>query len=542
VRSSQIARGSVRTVAVFLTATFLGCQPATEEISLDQALDESEIEGFLEHMAGLSSDEMAGRRPGTAGFDSAAAYVIREARALGLEPGGADGSYEQPIPFRRATVEAGSATFSVGDAALVFGPDFSLSPRILRAATDLSAPLVFAGFGISAPDLGYDDFAEIDVEGKLVVVLRGAPDSFGSLESTVLSASKVRDTELRTRGAIGVVVVQPDGDRLTSRARTGFVVPGADSDEVMLREELSATLVVPERIAARWMAGVGRSLEEVHASLRDGTPQSFDLSADGRVTARFTHETFESSNVAALLPGSDPDLRAEHLVVTAHLDHLGIGTALDGDSIYNGTLDNASGSAAILTLASMLTRLEAPRRSILFLWVTAEESGMLGSEYFARFPTVDGQVVANQNIDGVMGMIAAATDALAFGYEHSNLSEAVDFAVARTGTPVSPDPTPDQNLFIRSDQYAFVRQGIPAIWVQAGRSSLDPAIDAQGELDRWIVERYHKPTDDGVQPIDMDGVRYELWNNLLVTWHIANEMDEVRWDTSSFLYGLRPGG
>ena len=167
---------------------------------------------------------------------------------------------------------------------------------------------------------------------------------------------------------------------------------------------------------------------------------------------------------------------------------------------------------------------------------------MLGSEFFARFPTVGREnVVANQNMDGVMGMIAAATDVLAFGYEHSNLSEAVDFAVAGTGMPVSPDPTPDQNLFIRSDQYAFVRQGIPAIWVQAARTSLDPAIDAQGELDTWIVERYHRPTDDLAQPVDMEGVRRELRSNLMVTWYIANEMERVRWDTGSFLYGLRPG-
>jgi Zn-dependent M28 family amino/carboxypeptidase len=259
------------------------------------------------------------------------------------------------------------------------------------------------------------------------------------------------------------------------------------------------------------------------------------------VSARFIHQTFESANVAARLPGSDPILRDEHLVVTAHLDHLGIGAPVEGDSIYNGTLDNASGSAALLTLASVLTRMEAPRRSVLFLWVTAEEFGMLGAEYFARFPTVaPGRVVANQNIDGVMGMIAAASDVLAFGYEHSNLSDAVDFAVARTGTPVSPDPTPEENLFIRSDQYAFVREGIPAIWVQAGRTSTDPDIDAQGALDEWIATRYHRPNDDGDQPMDLEGVRTELRANLLVTYYIVNEMGPIRWHPDSFLYRLRP--
>ena len=240
--------------------------------------------------------------------------------------------------------------------------------------------------------------------------------------------------------------------------------------------------------------------------LRAGEPTSFELDAEAHIRGRFVHESFESANVVARLPGTDPALADEHLVLTAHLDHLGIGTPEEGDSIYNGTLDNASGSAALLTIASTLTRMDAPRRSILFLWVTAEESGLLGTEYFARYPTLaEGRVVANQNIDGVMGMIAAATDVLAFGYEHSNLSEAVDYAVDRTGMPVSPDPTPEENLFIRSDQYAFVRQGVPAIWVQAGRTSLDPAVDAQEQLDRWIVERYHSPDDDSEQPIDMEG-------------------------------------
>jgi hypothetical protein len=482
---------------------------------------------------------MAGRRPGTAGFDAAAAYVIREAQSLGLEPGGTGGMYRQPIVFRQARVDSSAATFIVGGERLRFGPDVSLVPRTTSAELDLQAPMVFAGFGISAPDLGYDDFEGLDVAGKLVVVVGGAPEGLGSLERTVLTSSVVRDAELIGRGAAGVIVVQSD-EAMASRStrpRTRFVVPAGADRSLAGAEEMGASLTVSERLASAWVTRSGRNFAQVQERIRSGEPTSFDLDLEGRVSARFLHETFESANVAARLPGSDPALRDEHLVVTAHLDHLGVGTAIEGDSIYNGTLDNASGSAALLSLASVLTRMEAPRRSILFLWVTAEESGMLGSEYFARFPTIEPEnVVANQNIDGVMGMIAAATDVLAFGYEHSNLSDAVDFAVVRTGTPVSPDPTPEENLFIRSDQYAFVRQGIPAIWVQAGRSSLDPAIDAQDELDRWIAERYHKPTDDGAQPIDMDGVRYELWNNLLVTYHITNEMGEIRWDTESFLY------
>ena len=265
---------------------------------------------------------------------------------------------------------------------------------------------------------------------------------------------------------------------------------GAGSDA----EELGVSLVVSRSVATAWLAAVGRDFDEVLARLNAGEPASLDLQAEGHVRARFEHEQFESANVAALLPGSDPELRDEHLVLTAHLDHLGVGAPMD-----------------------------PPKRSVLFLWVTAEESGLLGSDYFARFPTVSGTVVANQNVDGVMGMITASSDMLAFGYEHSNLSEAVDSAVARTGTPVSPDPTPEENLFIRSDQYAFVRQGIPAIWVQSARTAVDPTRDAQAELDTWIAERYHRPTDDLDQPMDLDGVMTELRTVFLV-------------DPESFLY------
>ncbi len=528
---------------VFVTGvgSLAACAGPTESLTLDEAVEALDIDAFLGHMAALSSDAMAGRQPGTPGYDSAATYIVREARSLGLEPGGVDGTFLQPIVFRRATLNEGS-TLHVGDNQYDFGQDFSISARVLTSSTRLTAPLAFAGYGISAPDLGYDDFEDLDVRGKIVLVVEGAPAAFGSLERTVLSSRKVRDAELVSRGALGVALIQSTL-RTTSRPTVGFVPP-AQSEAGATRDapetssgELGASLTVREAVAAEWLSRAGHDLADITRNLEAGVPTSFDIGAEITISADFTHETFESANVAAIRPGTDPLLRDEYLVVTAHLDHLGIGTSVAGDSIYNGTLDNASGSAAILSLATTLTQMPPPRRSVLFLWVTAEESGMLGSEYFARFPSLPtGRVVANQNMDGVMGMIAAATDVLAFGYEHSNLSEPVDFAVARTGTPVSPDPTPEENLFVRSDQYAFVREGIPAIWVQAGRSSVDPTVDAQGELDQWIVDRYHKPTDDGDQPVDLLGVRYELENNLLVLHHIANELDTVQWDTESFLY------
>ena len=527
--------------AVLLAA----CAADPPGLSVDEALDALSTEVFVDHMGALSADAMGGRRPGTPGYDSAAAYVAREARALGLEPGGVGGSYLQPIRFRRGSVVPGSTGLTVDGRRLEAGTDFAVAPLVEAGEIDLEAPLVFAGFGIHAPDLGYDDLAGLDLAGKWVVVLPGSPEGLGSLERTVLGSRAARDGEFRARGAVGVLTVEgtteegtEDGrpwsavEAAAARPRVGYLPPdGTGSPGVF------ATGFVNREVAEGWFAVGGRDLAAVEAGLRAGTPASFELGMDARMTARFGHEPFESANVVAVLPGTDPALADEHLVLTAHLDHLGVGRAVDGDSIYNGTLDNASGSSALLTLASVLTRMEAPRRSVTFLWVTAEESGLLGAEYFARFPTLaPGRIVANQNIDGVMAMITASSDVLAFGYEHSNLSEAVDVAVARTGTPVSPDPTPEENLFVRSDQYAFVRQGIPAIWVQGGRTGARPGEDPQAALDAWIAERYHQPDDDMAQPLDLEGVEVELRANLLVTHHIAHEMGPIRWDEDSFLY------
>ena len=196
---------------------FPACSPDHRTLSLDESVDRLSVELFLTHQAALSSDAMAGRRPGTPGYDAAANYLIGQARAAGLEPGGVDGGYLQPIDFRTARVDPTSVSFTIGGTTLTREADFAVSPRVLTTTVDLRAPLVFAGFGISAPDLGYDDFEGLDVQGRLVVVLPGAPDRFGSLERTVLSSSKVRDAELLRRGAAGVLVVQPVpvGGRLT---------------------------------------------------------------------------------------------------------------------------------------------------------------------------------------------------------------------------------------------------------------------------------------------------------------------------------------
>lgn len=526
-----------------LAAGLGACSSEPSGLTVDEALESISLETFQGHLNALSADAMAGRGPGTPGYDSAAAYVAREAQALGLEPGGTAGSYMQPIRFRRAILVEGSTSLTVDGEELEAGADFAVRPDARVEEIDITAPLVFAGYGIHGPDQGWDDLADIDIAGKIVVLIPGTPDSFSSLERTVLGSARDQDRQLQARGAMAAIRVSPgeaagpEWRNALDRARrpaVNYLPPSAEGTPGS--DAAFPNVMMARSVAQRWFAAQGRDLDAVQERLEAGETQSFDLGIEARLRARFDHEPFQSSNVVAVLPGADPELAEEYLVMTAHLDHLGVRTTFDGDSIFNGTLDNASGSAALLTLASVLAEMDAPRRSMAFLWLTAEESGLLGSDYFARYPSVPGRVVANQNIDGVMAMITASSDVLAFGYEHSNLAEAVDVAVARTGTPVSPDPTPEQNLFVRSDQYSFVRQGIPAIWVQGGRTGAREGEDPQAALDTWIQERYHQPDDDLAQPIDLEGVAVELRANLLVTDQILNEMGPIRWNQDSFLY------
>ena len=264
-----------------------------------------------------------------------------------------------------------------------------------------------------------------------------------------------------------------------------------------------------------------------------------NLDSTASLQAKMNHQKLTSHNLAGIIEGNDPDLRDEFLIITAHLDHIGVGPAENNDSIYNGTLDNASGSAALMVMAEALQNQPSIKRSIMFLWVTAEEKGLVGSEYFAKYPTIDeSQIVANLNIDGVIGMIVETQDVIAYGYEHSNLSQSVDYAVKQLGMKVSPDPQPELNIFVRSDQYSFVKQGYPALYVVSGRTAADPSLNGLELFNNWLKYRYHKPSDDLHQPMSIPGIKKELELNFLIAQHIATRSDAIGWNRDSFLYHM----
>jgi Zn-dependent M28 family amino/carboxypeptidase len=282
----------------------------------------------------------------------------------------------------------------------------------------------------------------------------------------------------------------------------------------------------------------------VYHDAEAGKPVSFATGAQLRLHTVSRHRDLESPNVAALLPGSDPALRAETVVFSAHLDHLGVGEAVDGDRIYNGAVDNASGVAALLAVAQALAA-HPPRRSLLFLAVTGEEQGLLGSDYFARHaPAAAGTLVADVNMDS-LGLLLPCADVVAVGGDSSTLGDTARRAAQRLGVEVSPDPTPEQALFVRSDQYSFVRRGVPSVFLNCGFKSREPGRDIGHEFEQWLRTVYHSPQDDMAHPLDLEAAARLTRLNLLVGEMVADEGPRPRWREGDFFgttFGPAPAG
>ncbi|MFP5288328.1 MAG: M28 family metallopeptidase, partial [Thermoanaerobaculia bacterium] len=376
---------------------------------------------------------------------------------------------------------------------------------LAKRESSVTAPVVYVGSGVTAPELGYDDYAGVDVRDKIVVLLTEAPASFPSDQRAFYSRSLYKVENAAAHGAAGVLrMLTPEGQL---RRPWESQVQHADSPGLSWVDEggrgrafdpgIRGVAALSPKATKNLFAGAPHSLKEVFAAAEAGRPLSFALPVEASLRMVGREERAASANVAAVLPGSDPRLREEYVVLTAHLDHLGVGEPVDGDAIYNGAYDNASGIAVLLETAKAFARLPvAPRRSLLFLAVTGEERGMQGSDFFARHPTVPaGSIVANINLDMFL-MFNPLRDVVAFGGEHSSLGRVVEEAAGRMGIGVSPDPFPEEVIFVRSDHFAFVQQGIPAIMLFNGFRTEGSETGGQEAFRTWMRERYHKPGDD----------------------------------------------
>jgi Zn-dependent M28 family amino/carboxypeptidase len=543
------ARTSIlTTICALLLPGLVSAQPSSpSDAGMEAALRAVRPEAIRAHMRFLADDLLEGRETASRGYDLAARYVETVFQGLGLEPAGAGGGYLQPVPLMRTeTVESESTLALVRDGRrteLKYGEDFLASVSgLAEADASVTAPVVFVGFGVTAPELEYDDYAGVDVRGKIVVLLMGAPASFPADQRAFYSDNLGKIQTAASRGAVGALGMPTPVEE--QRLPWEFFVRNSKTPSFSWADEKGRGRALPPEIrglalmnrktAELFFEGAPRSLQEVFETAKAGRPQAFDLPVQASLRSVGRGERSESPNVAAVLRGSDPRLRDEYVVVTAHLDHMGVGAPIEGDAIYNGAYDNASGTAILLELARAFTRLPtAPRRSVLFLAVTAEEKGLQGSDFFVQRPTVPvDKIVANINLDMFL-MLYPLRDVIAYGSEHSSLERVVVEAAGRLGIGVSPDPWPEEVVFIRSDHYSFVRQGIPAMMLTAGIQTGD-STGGEEVFQRWLRERYHKPGDDMNQEFDFEAGAQFVRLNFLIAWQVAQEEKAPSWNPGDF--------
>jgi Zn-dependent M28 family amino/carboxypeptidase len=495
----------------------------------------------------LASDDMEGRETGSPGLRKAQEYVVEQLKNAGLEPVGSR-SYYQPVRFEsRQIVEQGSSLALVNNRQvepLTLGDDAIFSTRVdLASAVDAS--LVFAGYGLTIPELGHDDLAGLDLRDKVVVIFPGAPAEIpGALASHYQSAGE-RWKALRKAGAIGVITILnptamdiPWSRIAANRAHPSMALKDAEFDETS--GEKLAVVFNPEK-AQKLFEGSGHTLQELIDLVKDRKPlPHFPLVPTIRAKASVNKKTVESANLVAELPGSDPKLKDQYVVLSAHLDHLGVGEPINGDRIYNGAMDNASGSAVLLDLiASLKKSPKKLKRSLLFVFVTGEEKGLLGSRYFTTHPTVKpGSMVADINIDMFLPIVPLKILTV-YGLAESDMGDMVREIAQSQGVQVQPDPEPQRNAFIRSDQYNFIRHGVPALAMKVGFEKGSPQ---QTIFKDWLTQRYHAPSDDLDQPVDLAAAgKYEdVIQGLMM--RLAGSAGRPQWKQDSFFRRYAPIG
>lgn len=496
----------------------------------------------------LADDSLEGRQPGTRGFEIASKYIQEQFLSIGLEPGVNKKDYKQPVPLQKGLVNSKASKFTLIDSDKTeewsYATHFILSPYLIRDQSEIAAPLVFAGFGVFAPELGYDDYKGLDVNGKIIVIMDQAPETFGNNERAYFSNSTVKYQEAAKRGAIGVIM-------LTMSKRTSWEATVRRSAQGSFKwlneknlpsntfESLKAIANVNPLHHDKLFIRSGMELDKVYNNVKSGKAQSFPLNISAHIKVITQRSFVESSNLIGIIPGSDPKLKNEYVVYAAHLDHFGIGAPMKGDSIYNGAHDNASGVAIVMEIARTFRALSVPpKRSVVIAIVTGEEYGLLGSDYFVNNPTVSGTIVANLTLD-MPFFFHPVLDIVPYGAQHSNLNKHVIKTAELLNLKISPDPFPEQVVFIRSDHFSFVKKGIPSLFIKSGfmTTPTDTVNRAKSDV-AWRSTTYHTPKDDMSQKFDFNAAATHVQVNYLIGLFIANDMSQPHWNKGDF-FGTR---
>jgi hypothetical protein len=499
------------------------------------------------HVEFLADDLLDGRSAASRGYEIAARYVAAQLQQYGLKPAGDEGSWFQQVPLLEATpvLPGSSAMIARGDETIEFeySTDYLPGADFQASNSNLTAPLAFAGFGVEAPEHQYDDFEHVDLEGRIAVIFSGAPARFPVTARAYHSWTARKWSKLVEHGAVGVIEIDSpeDAQRVPwERAIALSWVPqmrwlddsgtAVDSfPELKLRFRLNPTA------APRLFEGAEQSYDDVIDALNEGVAQGFELPGTMSLSATTGLRRTTSVNVVGLLEGSDPKLKSEYVVVTAHLDHLGKGAAVDGDAIYNGAHDNALGVSMLLEIARTVAHGARPRRSVLFVALTAQERGLLGSDYFLSHPTTQTRtIVANINIDTPLAF-EATRDIVAIGGPNSSLGPMAANIAAALGYRISPDENPSETSLIRSDHFSFMRRGIPAIALQSGNQSKNSKIDMAALRENYRQHHYHQPSDDLSLPMDFDAAADLTRINRRLLLEIANAPTRPRWQAGDLL-------
>jgi Zn-dependent M28 family amino/carboxypeptidase len=490
---------------------------------------------WWDHIAYLAADRMKGRETGSPEHREAAEYIAKHFKEAGLQPGGTDG-YFQPVRFRaRRIVEEKSSLTLVRDGKttpVVLGDEATFSMRI-EPAPRVDAPLVFLGYGLQVPESKHDDLAGMDVKGKVALIMTGGPSSVpGPL---LAHYSNTRWSYLKAAGAIGVVSIQnPKGQDIPwDRSKLSRFLPSMAIADPSLDDTLGQQLAVTVNAdrADKFLEGSGHTIKELLDLSNAGKVlPRFAIPSAVRATVTIAAESLTSDNVVGILPGVDPVMKNEYVVISAHIDHVGVGTQA-GDAIYNGAMDNASGIATLIETAAAAAARKSNKRSLIFLAVTAEEKGLLGSRYYASKPTVPpASIVADLNTDMFLPLFPLKS-LIVQGLEESDLAGDLRKTARPMGVEVYSDPEPERNAFVRSDQYSFIRNGVPSISLKVGFVKDSPEHET---VKRWRAERYHAPSDDLAQPIDRQCAEdfNRVYGALLEA--VANRSTRPAWNADSF--------
>jgi Zn-dependent M28 family amino/carboxypeptidase len=493
-------------------------------------------EAMQAHVSFLADDLLEGRGTGARGHEIAARYIEAQFKALGLKPAGDNGSWQQRFALQEASLgEAGAALTITGPSGAkryVNGDQVIMFASAVDAQEDFSAPLVFAGYGLDAAREGFDDYKGVDAKGKIVVVLDGMPAGTPSEIGAHLASEK--GAMAQAHGAVGVITITTKAGEAhrpfavlkpyVGRPRMTWVEasgrPHQDAPAIKL------TAITSPVSAAALFEGAKKNWDKVmtEAAVKGAKPKGFALKTSVRLQRASTWRKITTPNVLGYLEGSDPKLKDEVVVMMAHSDHLGI-TPGEGDTINNGAMDNAAGTAALLEVARAFANApEKPRRSILFIATAAEEQGLLGAEYFAANPTVPlSRVAALVNVDMPV-LTYDFIDVVAFGADHSTLGPVVAEVAKSEGLTLGPDPFPEEGVFTRSDHYPLVKAGVPSVMLATGFGN--GGDKAWGE---FFAKRYHKPNDDLTQAINWQAGARFAETNYRVTAALANADERPRW-------------